>query len=533
MRYDSFETEIQAIENKRYFIFSVASKTYEKFISFLTHWWFCTKCLSFLVLSSIPRISVFLDVIIMTCIYIDNIDEPGKSFNSTFDLISFDIQNYSFCASIFDLMVFSYMKSLVLFYYFAFKHQKLRNHKPLILTLIAAISLTVFSIVKLAFLCNKKNNSAIIFSIVSVWVSMALFFIFRRNRSYRISAMLREKAEIINNKNSYKSIKLNLDRDQLISKSNSEIGLNDGNFETKRKLLRCSFYKNHFKYNLKYIDLQTCRNFKTKNVLILSGYIDNSSKWKKLVKHIQKDFESSNIGKIAILDLLPDSLSPDSKSDYFYLPKPSSKQKIPSPNKGLKDVYSIDDSSEDGDLNKNEAFKMAKLYEKRRKDLMTREEMEKQSEMAQSFEMVFSAMEKAMWLLRMDNVIVVSEGLYCKYALGAVNSGRILSLKRVICVSPDELLNSFYSTLFKTRLTDNVVSGLVEANLEFLEKDGVLGQQVKVFSERASESRWNWIFYFRCLARFHSKNFLCPKSKFLKNYTIVSSLKDVIGELMV
>lgn len=134
------------------------------------HGWFLTLFCGYVLISSLPRILVILDFIITLALFLDeshgSIDWRKETFQMRFEYSSFDV------------VILVFIRSIVLFFAFAYRFQRLR--KNIYISVFVVLSSTGYLILKLLFMRGPLD--IIIFAISFVWIECLLYFMVRRRR---------------------------------------------------------------------------------------------------------------------------------------------------------------------------------------------------------------------------------------------------------------------------------------------------------------------------------------------------------------
>ena len=119
-------------------------------------------------ISSLPRILVILDFIITLALFLD--ESHGA--------IDWRQETFSFEHSSFDVVILVFIRSIVLFFAFAYRFQRLR--KNIYVSVFVVLASTGYLILKLLFM--RGSLDIIIFAISFVWIECLLYFMVRRRR---------------------------------------------------------------------------------------------------------------------------------------------------------------------------------------------------------------------------------------------------------------------------------------------------------------------------------------------------------------
>jgi len=162
---------------------------------------------------------------VSVCLYIASIDNTPKShktFESTSALISNDFKNYAFSTSLLDLIIVLIIRTIILFKYFAYKHQKKNNKTPLIISIYTALLSSLFVVTKLYFCKKKTNKHLLLFSLIFVWICIIIFALFRRKDAAQFKRLYIQELEEGSRQNIYRkshSIHVESDFSNLINSS--------------------------------------------------------------------------------------------------------------------------------------------------------------------------------------------------------------------------------------------------------------------------------------------------------------------------
>jgi len=147
-----------------------------------SHCWFLMTCLACYVYSSLLRLVVVLDFVVMLTLFIEHVMNEG-SFVET------EITHYDFAKSVIFVMLLSTVRNALLFICFAYQYQTYHS------TFITATTLTAFSAVflsiKLVF-CIPETT-ALSMTLYSLCMSITSYFLYGCVRRRRISVPPRKK----------------------------------------------------------------------------------------------------------------------------------------------------------------------------------------------------------------------------------------------------------------------------------------------------------------------------------------------------
>eukprot|EP01083_Nonionella_stella_P018882 52517_1 len=146
----------------------------------LTHWWFCTICCSFVLVSSFPRFCALLDVVFTTFIYLVSVRPSNQSISEFLDS---EYNHYSFSKSAIDLVLISLFRSVILFFCFAYRYQRDGYSQPILVATSVALISSFFVIVKLVAIKHVSSMlGLLLFSLIYVWCAFVLFLCVRRRK---------------------------------------------------------------------------------------------------------------------------------------------------------------------------------------------------------------------------------------------------------------------------------------------------------------------------------------------------------------
>lgn len=143
----------------------------------LTHCWFLFVCCGFLFISSLPRISVVIDLLTTVLMYLFDTRPESMSVG---EFLKHEFTHYDFRASSVSVVILSILRAAILFYCFAYRFHT-NYYAFWISTITCAISATYVT-VKLIVCTNSAVISLLVFSLTIIVAEYGIYILVRRQR---------------------------------------------------------------------------------------------------------------------------------------------------------------------------------------------------------------------------------------------------------------------------------------------------------------------------------------------------------------